>query len=65
VPPPGDLASRLRRIRYSIASTGLARGLADTATLLLAYRPERDSSFDRRFATDTGHYNWLFYSTRM
>ena len=50
----GDLLTRLRRIRYSIASTGLRRGLADTATLLLAYRPERDSSFDRRFATDTG-----------
>ena len=50
----GDLLTKLRRIRYSIASTGWRRGLADTATLLLAYRPERDSSFDRRFVTDTG-----------
>jgi SAM-dependent methyltransferase len=49
----GGLLTKLRRIRYSIASTGLRRGLADTATLLLAYHPERDSSFDRRFATDT------------
>jgi SAM-dependent methyltransferase len=45
--------TKLRRIRYSIASTGLRRGLADVATLLLAYSPERDDSFDRKFGTDT------------
>lgn len=33
---------------------GLFRGLADALTVLLAYRPERDTSFDRRFGTDTG-----------
>ena len=48
-----DLLSGLRRIRFTIASTGLRRGLADVATLLLSYRPERDDSFDRRFGTDT------------
>jgi SAM-dependent methyltransferase len=51
---PADLLTQLNRIRYSIASTGLRRGLADTATLLFAYRPDRDSSFDRKFGTDTG-----------
>ena len=45
--------TKLRRIKYSIASTGLRRGLADTATLLLAYHPETDHSFDRPFKTDT------------
>jgi SAM-dependent methyltransferase len=54
VPSLDDLLVKLRRIRYSIASTGLRRGLADTATLLLTYRPDQDSSFDRPFATDTG-----------
>ena len=48
-----DIFTKLRRIRYSIASTGVRRGLADVATLLLAYRPERDDSFDREFGTDT------------
>lgn len=51
--PPADLTSKLHRVRYSIVSTGLRRGLADLATLLLAYRPERDESFDKAFATDT------------
>jgi SAM-dependent methyltransferase len=45
--------TKLRRIQYSIASTGLRRGLADTATLLLAYHPDRDHSFDQPFGTDT------------
>jgi SAM-dependent methyltransferase len=45
--------TRLRRIKYSIASTGLRRGLSDTATLLLAYHPETDHSFDRQCNTDT------------
>jgi SAM-dependent methyltransferase len=44
---------RLARIRFSAASTGLLRALADTATLLFAYHPERDRSFDGRFGTDT------------
>ncbi len=48
-----DLLTQLRRLRFSVASTGLWRGLADAATLLLAYHPERDRSFDRRFGTDT------------
>lgn len=47
------LLSKLRRVRYSIASTGLRRGLADLATQLLAYKPEQDHSFDRPFGTDT------------
>jgi SAM-dependent methyltransferase len=49
---PG-LRTTWRRLRFSIASTGLRRGLFDTATLLLAYRPESDRSFDRQFGTDT------------
>jgi SAM-dependent methyltransferase len=49
----GPLFDKLRRIRYSIASTGVRRGLSDLATHLLAYKPEQDASFDRRFATDT------------
>ena len=49
----GGLLTKLRRIRYSIASTGLRRGLADTVTVMLGYHPERDSSFDRQFGTDT------------
>jgi len=48
-----SFSSKLRRIRFSIASTGLGRGLADVATLLLAYRPEHDRSFEQRFGTDT------------
>jgi SAM-dependent methyltransferase len=48
-----DFLTKLRRIKFSVASTGLRRGLADTLTLLLAYHPERESSFDLPFATDT------------
>ena len=48
-----DLLSKLRRIKYSIASTGLRRGLLDLATYLIAYNPQRDRSFDRPFGTDT------------
>jgi SAM-dependent methyltransferase len=49
---------RLRRIRHSIASSGLLRTLADLANQglsirSLAYRAEEDRSFDRRFGTDT------------
>ncbi len=45
--------SKLQRVRHSIASRGLFRTVADVATLLLAYHPERDHSFDRAFGTDT------------
>lgn len=48
-----DVPGRLRRIQFSIASTGLRRGIADTLTLLLAYSPERDKSFDKHYGTDT------------
>ena len=49
----GGLGSRWRRLRFSIASTGLWRALADTAVILFAYHPEHDRTFDRPFATDT------------
>ena len=48
-----DFLTKLRRIKFSIASTGLRRGLADTATLLLSYSPEQDGAFDARHGTDT------------
>jgi SAM-dependent methyltransferase len=51
---PQSFSSSLGRIRYSIASTGLVRGLADLAVWLLAYRADRDRSFDRRYGTETG-----------
>lgn len=58
---PRGLLGKLRRVRHSIATMGLSRGLADTMTVLLPYtpgllthRPERDASFDGEFATDTG-----------
>jgi SAM-dependent methyltransferase len=44
---------KLHRIRFSISSTGLRRGLADVGTILLTYSPEADRSFDKRFGTDT------------
>lgn len=44
---------KLRRLRYSVASTGLRRVLMDVATHYLAYNPERDHSFDQEFGTDT------------
>lgn len=49
LPAPG----KLQRIRHSIASIGVWRSVADLLTLLLAYKPERDRAFDRRFGTDT------------
>jgi SAM-dependent methyltransferase len=51
---PHTFSNHLRRIRYSIASTGLRRGLSDLAVQLLGYRPDRDRSFDNRYGTDTG-----------
>lgn len=50
---PFPAPSKLQRIRHSVASTGVWRSLADLLTLLLAYHPERDDAFDRRFGTDT------------
>ena len=47
------ILTQLRRLRFSIASTGLRRGLADAVTLLLAYDPGQDQTFDRPFGTDT------------
>lgn len=49
-----DFLTKLQRIRFSIASTGLGRTVADVLTHLLAYRPDRDDTFDRAFHTDTG-----------
>lgn len=51
---PFSAPGRLQRIRHSIASTGVRRAFADLLTLWLAYKPERDRTFDRRFGTDTG-----------
>jgi SAM-dependent methyltransferase len=50
---PSGLTSKLRRIQFSVASTGIRRGLADLGTLLLSYQPDRDHAFDRQFDTDT------------
>jgi SAM-dependent methyltransferase len=47
------LINRLRRIRYSIASSGFGRTAADIAIQALSYSADRDSSFDRTFGTDT------------
>jgi SAM-dependent methyltransferase len=51
-----DFAAKLRRVRFSIASTGFRRALADLGTRFLGvrnYDAELDRSFDRRFGTDT------------
>ncbi len=45
--------SRLRRIRYSIASGGFFRTFSDIAIQALSYSAESDSSFDRKHGTDT------------
>jgi len=54
---PAHLSRRIltqfRRLRFSIASTGLRRALADAVTLFLAYDPGQDETFDRQFGTDT------------
>ena len=49
-----DAGSAVRRLRYTVVSTGLLRAAADVVTLLAAYHPDRDESFDRQFGTDTG-----------
>lgn len=45
--------SRLRRIRHSIASSGLRRTLSDLAIQALSYDAGSDATFDRRYGTDT------------
>jgi SAM-dependent methyltransferase len=45
--------SRLRRIRHSIASSGLRRTLSDLVIQALSYDAQSDASFDRRHGTDT------------
>jgi hypothetical protein len=63
-----NFLAKLRRIRFSIASTGWRRGLADTATLLLAYQVEAAFArfpwlIRRRYEQSVlGQYNWLLYS---
>lgn len=48
-----NVLSKLRRLRYSIESTGLPRVLMDVGSHVLSYRPEADRSFDSRYGTDT------------
>jgi SAM-dependent methyltransferase len=50
---PNSVIPQLRRLRYSIASTGLSRVLMEAGSRLLSYRPETDRSFDARYGTDT------------
>jgi SAM-dependent methyltransferase len=50
---PTGPVHKLRRVRYSIASTGLRSTLADLASLWLAYDAEQDRSFDDAYGTDT------------
>lgn len=45
--------SGLRRIRHSMASSGVVRTLCDLASMALSYDAERDHRFDRQFGTDT------------
>jgi SAM-dependent methyltransferase len=45
--------TKLQRVRFSVESVGLGRTVADVLTHLLAYRPDRDDTFDRAFHTDT------------
>jgi SAM-dependent methyltransferase len=52
----GDMQSvrhKLRRVRHSIASSGLSRTLSDLAIQALSYSPADDASFDQRYGTDT------------
>jgi len=45
--------AKIRRVKYSVASSGLRRSILDVLITFLAYSPERDRSFDRRHGTDT------------
>jgi SAM-dependent methyltransferase len=47
------LLTKVRRVKYSVASSGLGRSVLDLLISFLAYNPERDRSFDRRHGTDT------------
>ena len=51
--PTSTAPGKLQRVRHTIASRGLVRGLLDVASVLTSYDPERDSDFDERFGTDT------------
>jgi SAM-dependent methyltransferase len=44
---------KVRRLRHSIASSGLGRTLADIVAQKVAYRPADDHSFDRKYGTET------------
>lgn len=55
-----EIASRLRRLSYSLASRGLSRTILDVAGILInavgnkiRYQAEHDHTFDRRFGTET------------
>jgi SAM-dependent methyltransferase len=48
-----NLLPKLRRLKFSIESTGLKRTLADVLNNVTEYRADRDLEFDRRFRTDT------------
>ncbi|HXC60977.1 MAG TPA: class I SAM-dependent methyltransferase [Steroidobacteraceae bacterium] len=48
-----SLMHRLRRIRHSIASSGLRRTVADLTIQALSYTAAQDASFDRKYGTDT------------
>ena len=44
---------KIRRLRHSFASSGVARTLADIVAQKVAYRPADDHSFDREYGTET------------
>lgn len=48
-----NLVPKLKSFRFSAASAGLRRTLMDVASHALAYRADRDHSFDQQFGTDT------------
>jgi SAM-dependent methyltransferase len=48
-----DFFHKLKRFKFSIASTGLWRSLADLIAMALAEDPGKDRTFDRAFGTDT------------
>lgn len=48
-----NLVPKLKSFRYSAASAGWRRTLMDVASHALAYRADRDRSFDQQFGTDT------------
>lgn len=47
------LFQKVRRLRHSVASSGLRRTVADIVVQRLAHSPGEDDSFDRRFRTET------------